>query len=236
MRRGGSIVLFSALATTGLAAGLFVSGRAPSANASRAGSKRTTRVRVTATDSRFKLSKGRAVTGTVIFTVTNRGKVPHDFKIAGKKTPRLAPRHSATVRVTLSQAGRYPYRSTVRGQAAAGLKGIFVAVPAPAPPPTTTTTSTTIGHAQTTVNVGMFEQPTPHFELSQAIVPSGMVTFAITSYCDVGGCSFDLLGIHAGAILFSGQETWTVALPPGTYNFHCDVAPQLMNGILVVTP
>jgi heme/copper-type cytochrome/quinol oxidase subunit 2 len=62
-----------------------------------------------------------------------------------------------------------------------------------------------------------------------------MVTFVITSMCDIGGCSFDLVGVKAGAILTSGTETWTVALAPGTYNFHCDVMPQLMNGVFLVT-
>ena len=37
--------------------------------------------------------------GAVIFTVTNKGKVSHDFKIAGKKTPLLSPGHTATPRV-----------------------------------------------------------------------------------------------------------------------------------------
>jgi len=37
MRRGRNIVLFSALATTGLAVGIFVSGRGPSASALLAG-------------------------------------------------------------------------------------------------------------------------------------------------------------------------------------------------------
>ena len=62
-----------------------------------------------------------------------------------------------------------------------------------------------------------------------------MVTFEITNKCDFQ-CSFDLEGIKAGAILDPGQsETWTVALTPGIYLFHCDVFP-LMRGSLVVTP
>jgi len=67
-------------------------------------------------------------------------------------------------------------------------------------------------------------------------MPSGMVTFVITSKCSMGGCSFDLEGIKAGRILFAGEaETWTVPLPPGTYRFHCDVFPP-MKGTFTVTP
>ena len=81
----------------------------------------------------------------------------------------------------------------------------------------------------------MFEQPEAKFVLSQLTMPSGMVTFVITSYCPNLGCSFHLVGVKAGAILHEGSETWTVPLPPGRYNFHCDVDPQ-MYGALTVTP
>ena len=234
MHRGASVVVLVGLAVAGLAAGTFVSHREASAGALRATSlSKVTRVTVTATDSRFKLSTRRAPTGMVIFTVINKGKVSHDFKIAGKKTRRLSRGHSATLRVMFSKKGRYPYRSTVRGQAAAGLKGVFLVMAAAAPPPVTTGT---VGTAKTTVDVGMFEDPEAKFVLSKLTVPSGMVTFAIKSSCVQFGCSFDLLKVKAGTILFGGQsETWTVGLPPGTYNFHCDVMPFLMSGQLTVT-
>ncbi len=97
------------------------------------------------------------------------------------------------------------------------------------------TTTGTVGTANTIVTVGMFDNPVPHFILSQTTIPSGMVTFAIASSCD-GGCSFDLDGIKAGTVLNTGQsETWTVALPPGSYHFHCDVFPP-MSGSFTVTP
>jgi uncharacterized cupredoxin-like copper-binding protein len=242
MRRGGSLVVLAALGVAGLAAGIFVAGGGASSEGSHATahSTATTHVTVTATDSKFKLSRRSAPKGTVIFTVTNKGKVSHDFKIAGKKTRLLAPRRSATLRVAFSKRGRYPYRSTVSGQAAAGLKGVFSVVARPTPPPTTTTTATTTtatttGTANTTVTVEMEDNPRPQFVLSQATIPSGMVTFVITSRCD-GGCSFHLEGIRAGTIMYTGQsETWTVALPPGSYHFHCDVFPS-MSGSLTVTP
>ena len=99
----------------------------------------------------------------MIFAVTNKGKLSHDFKIAGKKTPLLSPGRSATLRVTFSKKGRYPYLSTVSGQASHGMKGVFSVVaavaptPTPAPTPTTTAPYTPptapVGTANTTVTV-----------------------------------------------------------------------------------
>jgi len=241
MNRGASAVLFGALFLAGGSAGVFVAGGAASSETSHAASRpeATTRVTVTATDSKFRLSKRSAPTGRVIFTITNKGKASHDFKIAGKRTPLLTPGHSATLRVAFSKKGRYPYLSTVSGQAAAGMKGIFVVV-AHAPPTTSTTTSTTsttttVGNANTTVTVEMTDSSPPgNFKLSQTNVPSGTITFVITNKCN-DLCSFDLEGIKAGAILKPGQsETWTVALAPGIYHFHCDVLPA-MRGTLFVT-
>jgi len=66
----------------------------------------------------------------------------------------------------------------------------------------------------------MFEY---HFDLSKSSFPSGQVTFVITNR---GGetHNFAIVGSKAGTILSPGQsETWTVALPAGTYNAACDV-------------
>jgi plastocyanin len=115
MRRGGSILLVAALAVAGVAAAILVPGGGASAKASHATSQSqaATHVTVTATDSKFTLSRRSVPLGAVIFTVTNGGKIRHDFKIAGKKTPVLLPRHSATLRITFSKRGRYRYLSTV---------------------------------------------------------------------------------------------------------------------------
>jgi plastocyanin len=82
----------------------------------------------------------------------------------------------------------------------------------------------------------MLDNPRPQFVLSQTTIPSGMVTFVITSRCD-GGCSFDLEGIKAGTVMYNvdQSETWTVALAPGIYRYHCDVFPG-MKGSFTVTP
>lgn len=240
MRRRESIVVLAALAAAGVVAGIFVSGGGASANASQG----VIRVNVAATDFKFTLSRRSAPIGTVIFTVTNKGKKPHDFKIAGKKTSPLAPGRAATLRVTFSKQGRYPYLSTVSGQAAAGMKGVFTVGPAPITPTpsatfttTPTTVSTTVGTANTTVKVDMFDDNgPPRFVLSQTTVPSGMVTFVITNKC-VSYCSFNLVGVKAGALLGPGEsEMWTVALHAGRYAYHCDALPYVMKGALDVTP
>lgn len=75
---------------------------------------------------RFTLSKRSVAKGVVVFTVTNRGKLRHDFKIAGKKTLLVAPSKRSTLKVTLKRAGRVPYLCTVPGHAAAGMKGTLV--------------------------------------------------------------------------------------------------------------
>jgi uncharacterized cupredoxin-like copper-binding protein len=61
--------------------------------------------------------------GSVTFVVTNRGAKPHDFKIAGKRTPNLAPGTSARLTVTFAKPGNYLFFCTVPGHAVAGMKG-----------------------------------------------------------------------------------------------------------------
>ena len=83
-----------------------------------------TMINVAASEFKFKLSKKSAPHGVVVFKVTNKGHVGHDFKIAGKKTKVLSPGKSATLKVTLKK-GRYGYLCTVKGHALAGMKGTF---------------------------------------------------------------------------------------------------------------
>ena len=74
----------------------------------------------------FKLSKTSVPHGPVTIIVTNRGNLPHDFKIGGKKTPLLQSGKSAKLLVNFAKAGKYPYLCTVSGHAAAGMKGTLV--------------------------------------------------------------------------------------------------------------
>ena len=83
------------------------------------------RVNVKASEFKFVLSKKTARRGIVIFKVTNVGKIKHDFQIKSRKTRLLSPGQSATLRVTFLRKGHYPYKCTVAGHSAAGMKGVF---------------------------------------------------------------------------------------------------------------
>ena len=98
---------------------------APAAISKPAASSATT-VNVTAKEFKFIFSKKTAAHGLVIFKVTNKGALPHDFKISGKKTPMIKAGKSATLRVTLGK-GTKAYLCTVPGHAPAGMKGSFKA-------------------------------------------------------------------------------------------------------------
>lgn len=79
-------------------------------------------VSVTAKEFKFTLSKKSVPHGKVTFKLTNKGKLPHDFAIGGKKTKVIAGGKTATLTVTLKK-GRAAYKCTVTGHAALGMKG-----------------------------------------------------------------------------------------------------------------
>jgi uncharacterized cupredoxin-like copper-binding protein len=83
------------------------------------------RVNVAASEFKFVLNAKSAKRGVVVFHVTNVGKIKHDFQISGRKTKLLSHGQSATLRVTFLRKGSYPYKCTVPGHAAAGMKGVF---------------------------------------------------------------------------------------------------------------
>jgi uncharacterized cupredoxin-like copper-binding protein len=190
-------------------------------------SQSTTAVTVTATEFKFKLSKSTVPVGTVTFTVVNKGKIGHDFKIAGKKTPIIKPGKSAKLKVVFKKKGRYAYLCTVPGHAKLGMKGtLSVGVKATPPPTTTTTTTTTTTPTNSpgpggTVQVSMFEYG---FTFSPSTIPSGNVTFVMT---DTGTVThnLDIQGVKVGPFLNAGQSaSMTVNLQAGhAYSFLCDV-------------
>jgi uncharacterized cupredoxin-like copper-binding protein len=83
------------------------------------------RVTVKASEFKFVLSKKTARRGVVVFKITNVGAIKHDFDIKGRKTRLLSHGQSATLRVTFLRKGHYPYKCTVPGHAASGMKGVF---------------------------------------------------------------------------------------------------------------
>ena len=112
---------FAALAVlVGIGASSVLAGRSQT---------QATTVKVSAPSSnafKFVLSRKSAPHGKVSFVFTNKGNLSHDFSIAGKKTPKIGHNKSATITVTLKK-GKYPYKCTVAGHAAAGMKGTFTA-------------------------------------------------------------------------------------------------------------
>ena len=84
----------------------------------------TKKVTVTATEFKYKFSRTNVPIGTVVFTVVNKGKIAHDFKVLGKKTPTIAPGKSAKLTVRFTKRGRYAYLCTLPGHAKAGMKGV----------------------------------------------------------------------------------------------------------------
>ena len=111
--------------------------------------------------------------------------------------------------------------------------------PTPTPAPPYSPPTGPVGTANTTVDVSLIDASNGQgfIVLSQTTIPSGMVTFVITNKC-FGRCSFDLQGVKAGTIFTKtgDSETWTVALAPGVYRYHCDVDPTGMKGTFTVTP
>jgi plastocyanin len=195
-----------------------------------------TTVLVTAKEFKFKLSKSTVPVGTVIFKVTNRGQIGHDFKINGKKTPMIKPGKTVTLKVVFKKKGKYVYLCTVAGHAANGMKGkLGVGVKVPLGTTSTATTTTVTTGPSTTITVGMTEY---HFDLSQTTAPAGNVTFVITNNGHEVH-NFDLEGQKIGAFLNPGQsETWTVNLAARTYTYVCDVPYHAASGMeaqLVIT-
>jgi plastocyanin len=100
-------------------------GRAPASARNTQRSALVTKIKVTAKDFKFVLSKKTAKRGVVVFTVTNLGPVKHDFHIKGRTTRKLSHGQSAVLRVTFLRKGSYPYKCTVDHHADLGMKGVF---------------------------------------------------------------------------------------------------------------
>jgi plastocyanin len=205
---------------------------------------KTVTIKVTASEWKFKLSRTSVPVGTtVIFKVTNKGQIAHDFKINGKKTPLIAKGKTKSIKVVFKKKGRLTFLCTVKGHAKLGMAGKFSVGVKPVTTTTTTTTTTTGGGGggggacttpTTTVNVRMRDFV---FELDKTSVPAGCIQFVVTSVDEVH--NFDLQGKHNGALLGAGQtETWAVQLTAGSYRYVCDVGQHQdfgMVGNLAVT-
>ena len=122
---------FSASRRTGRAIALAGAGAclagaiAASAPSGTTASAATTKVTVGMFDYRFKLSLKTVHVGTVVFTVINKGQVPHTFKVQrlGAITPLLQRGQRATLRVRFRKPGRYYYLCTVDNHVLFGMAG-----------------------------------------------------------------------------------------------------------------
>jgi uncharacterized cupredoxin-like copper-binding protein len=92
---------------------------------SSSGTPATTKVTVKMVDYRFRLSTKTVHEGIVVFTVVNKGQVPHIFEIQrlSKQTPLLQPGQRATLRVRFRKTGRYYYLCPVGNHVLYGMTG-----------------------------------------------------------------------------------------------------------------
>jgi len=105
-----------------IVAALVAGAVAPRGHAS---SEATTKIKVTASEFKFVLSKKSAPKGRIAFTLVNKGKLPHDFKIAGRKSKTVGPGKTTVLTVTIAAKGKRAYLCTIPGHAPAGMKGTF---------------------------------------------------------------------------------------------------------------
>ena len=120
------VITVGVLAAVAISAGASAqASRLPARSQALSSTALLAQVKVSASEFRFVLSKKTAKRGVVTFKVTNVGAVSHDFEIRGRTTRMLSHGQSATLRVTFLRKGAYPYKCTVPGHAAAGMKGVF---------------------------------------------------------------------------------------------------------------
>ena len=209
MRRIAQIVALLALAAAGILAAAVL---APGGGASRAAAAATpTKVTVTASEFKFKLSRATVPTGTVVFTVVNRGKISHDFRIFGKKTPTIAPGASAKLTVNLAKSGKFGFLCTLAGHAAAGMKGTL--------PVTKQVTSVSVAASE-------FK-----FKLSRASVPTGVVVFTVTNKGKIAH-DFRIFGKKTPTIAPGKSAKLTVSFAKkGRYGFLCTLKGHATAGM-----
>ena len=96
---------------------------APTASG-RAQATRALTVNVTMKEYKFGFSVKTVKAGKVTFKLVNKGKLAHDLRIAGHTSSLVQPGKAGKLVVTLKK-GKYPYKCTLPGHAALGMKGTF---------------------------------------------------------------------------------------------------------------
>jgi len=85
----------------------------------------TARVTVKMTEYHFRLSVTHVRKGTVIFTIVNKGQLPHTFSIRSlqKTSPVIQAGKKYVMRVTFKKSGKYYYLCTVGAHEQYGMFG-----------------------------------------------------------------------------------------------------------------
>jgi plastocyanin len=161
---------------------------------------------VTLTDSKLTFAPASVRVGTVAFSVRNKATTPRDFRILGKKTAKIPPGKSATLKVQFTTIGQFGTYSAARGNTPS-TAGVLLKVVA--------SCSST---GASTVNVTLREAP---IVLSQSSVPCGTATFNVTN-SGTSGHSFVIGGKTTGRIAAGQSATLTVQLTEkGLAHYYC---------------
>jgi uncharacterized cupredoxin-like copper-binding protein len=188
-----------------------------------------TSVTVHVTEYAFRLSARSAPVGTVVFTVVNDGKAPHNFSIAGQTTRDLAPGTSAKLSVKFATAGAQPYLCTLPGHAEAGMQGTF----------------TIKGSPQTGKPTAVLNATEKEWKISLSTstgakvksVRHGLIRFKVRNL-GVLPHNF-VIARHQTILITRGRRAvLDVTLKRGRYRYVCSIAGHAakgMKGMLVVT-
>jgi hypothetical protein len=84
-----------------------------------------TRITVTMTDYRIRLSVRSAPAGELVFTIFNRGKRPHTFRIGPKWTLPITPGLTGRLVVVILTKGPERYWSTLDSDVRRGMRGVL---------------------------------------------------------------------------------------------------------------
>jgi uncharacterized cupredoxin-like copper-binding protein len=196
---------------------------------SQKGTAVSTAIAVRMTEYTFTLSANSAPVGTVVFTVTNDGKAPHNFSIAGRTTADLAPGASATLSVKFTTAGAQPYLCTLPGHAQAGMQGTFTIKGSSATGKPTAILSATEKEWRITL--------TTSTGAKVKSVKRGVIRFKVKN---VGVLPHNfVIAKHQTILVKPGRRAvLNVSLKRGRYRYVCSIAGHAakgMKGVLVVT-
>jgi hypothetical protein len=148
-----------------------------------ASSAATPSVSVTIHNSGLTVSRSTVPVGSVVFVVTNRGRIPRRVRVEGQLTPRLPRGASATLRVRFSQPGSY--QVTASGLRTPGTLTVIApsASPAPQRPASAGTASQPCTNpSSSTINVTMTDNFGPAgYSFAPSSVPCGTVTFVLNN-------------------------------------------------------